>query len=58
MSVSLFRLTVLLLCCHLQCLVKETRQRPSIEQMSKHAFLKLHKSTNLSDVLTWAMGDS
>ncbi len=40
-----------------QCLVKDARERLSIEQMAKHAFLRLHKGTNLADLLTWAMGD-
>jgi len=39
-----------------KCLVKDARQRPSIESLAKHAFLKTHKGTQLSDLLKWAMG--
>jgi hypothetical protein len=39
-----------------QCLVKEAPQRPSIDALADHPFLKTHTDTNLADVLKWAMG--
>ncbi len=39
-----------------KCLVKDPRQRPSIDTIAKHAFLKTHKETNLADLLVWARG--
>lgn len=40
-----------------KCLVKDTRQRPSIETLAKHAFLRMHKDTRLEGLLKWAMGE-
>ncbi len=40
-----------------KCLVKEAKQRPSIESLAKHAFLRTHKETSLADMLAWAVGN-
>lgn len=34
-----------------KCLQKDSRSRPSVQDISKHAFLKLHKGTSLKDLL-------
>eukprot|EP00798_Chlamydomonas_sp_ICE-L_P032719 gene32719-3604_t len=34
-----------------KCLQKDCKSRPSVQDMSKHAFLKLHKGTSLKDLL-------
>lgn len=39
-----------------KCLVKDCKQRPTIEVLSKHEFLQMYKDTNLADLLNWAMG--
>lgn len=37
--------------------VQDAKQRPTIEVLSRHAFLQMHKGTKLSDMISWAMGE-
>jgi serine/threonine protein kinase len=39
--------------CH--CLVKDAAQRVSVEELSHHPFLAMHRATNLSGLLRWAV---
>ncbi|GFH23379.1 protein kinase domain-containing protein [Haematococcus lacustris] len=41
-----------------KCLVKDARQRATIDVLSKHAFLRTHKGTNLAELLSWAVNAS
>ncbi|KAJ9533318.1 hypothetical protein QJQ45_026362 [Haematococcus lacustris] len=41
-----------------KCLVKDARQRATIDVLSKHAFLRTHKGTDLAELLSWAVNAS